>query len=114
MCFRLIKDKYYYNILNELNDKVPEFKSSFTEEDGIYPILGEFGRFIIENIANEPILKKSLQFINNAFEIGGNETEDAIVLQIFQPIYVNAHLVIIIKPWLQGNALKVFLEFKDK
>lgn len=114
MHFQIIKDKFYNNILKELDDKVPEFKSVFTKEDGVYPILGDLGNYIIQNIHNENIMKKISQFINYAIKVGGNETEDVIVLQIFQPIYDDEHLVSKVKAWLQGKALRVFLAFEDK
>ncbi|MFC7526918.1 hypothetical protein ACFQRK_23380 [Parapedobacter sp. GCM10030251] len=108
------KDGSYYELLKELKKNVPEFVSVFDEEDGVYPILGEFGRFIIENIDNEVIAKKSFRFINNAIGFGRNETEKAIVLQLFHPIYNNNSLIIESFKYLEGKSLQVFEEFRVK
>lgn len=108
------KDDFYDELLKELKRNVPEFVSVFDAEDGVYPILGEFGRFIIENIDNEVIAKKSFRFINNAIGFGGKETEKAIVLQLFHPIYVNNSLIIESIKYLEGKSLQAFEEFRVK
>jgi len=87
MHFQVINDIYYVGILEKIKHNIPEFTSLFDEEDGIYPILGELGTFIIENIDNQNIFDDCIHFINDAIENGGNETEDVIVLQIFQKMY---------------------------
>ena len=114
MHFQVIKDDYYNKLIKDLKDKVPEFQSVFDEEDGVYPILGEFSRFIIKNINDEILSKKSFEFIDHAVHVGRNETEDAIVLQIFQPIYDDELLVAKARNHLSGKVLEIFEKFKKK
>ncbi|WP_257667522.1 hypothetical protein [Parapedobacter tibetensis] len=97
-----------------MKKQIPQFTSVFDDEDGVYPILGEFGRFLLDNIDNEVIASKSFHYINRAIELGGNETEDVIVMQIFHPIYSDKSHISKVKDYLSGKALKVFLEFENR
>lgn len=114
MHFQVNKDDYYDNIIRSLIEIVPEFISVYDSDDEVYPIVGEFGRFLIKNIDNEIIAAKCFNFINHALDIGKYETEDVIVLQIFQPIYNDELLVLKSKKYLSSKALKIFLEFERK
>lgn len=114
MNFLVNKDDYYDNIIRDLIEKVPEFKSVFDFDDEVYPIVGEFGRFLIKNIDNEILAVKCFNFINHALDKGKYETEDVIVLQIFQPIYNDELLMLKSKKYLSKKALKFFLELDRK
>ena len=87
MHFQEIKDTYYHQIPQKIKEFIPEFTSIFGEEDGIYPILGDLGSFLIDNIKNSKILDKIMVFVNDAFVNGKTDTENAIVLQIFDKFY---------------------------
>jgi hypothetical protein len=80
----------------------------FDKKDGIYPILGELGTFIVENFNQENIRLQAIGFINEAIEQGGSETEDAIVLEVFQKIYEDMRLTNEIKMLLSDVTLSVF------
>ncbi len=107
------EDRYYDKILEKLEVGVPEFESVFEREYGVYPILGEFGRFVIENVDNEKVCRRVFDFISDAIENGGVKTEEVIVLEIFQPIYDSA-LVPKVKPYLSEKALDIFETFLAK
>ena len=113
MHFLVIEDEYYKHILEDLSDKVPQFKSVFDKEDGVYPILGEFSRYLIENIDNEAIVSSCADFINNAIVHGGSETEDAISLQVLQPIYLESSLTEAIQAYLSPEVIKLLHKFED-
>ena len=114
MHFQIIKDDYFNFLPKDLKDKVPDFKSVFDEEDGVYPILGEFCRFVVKNIDNNNISSKVFDFINHAIDVGGNETQDAIILQLFQPIYDDITLVKKYKNLLSTKASQLFELFMRK
>ncbi len=108
MHFQVINDSFYNRILEKIDEHLPSFKSVFDKEDGIYPILGELGTFITENFYQENVRLQAINFINEAIEQGGLETEDAIVLQVFQKFYEDVGLTNEIKMLLGNKALLVF------
>ncbi|MBN8572951.1 MAG: hypothetical protein J0M05_03475 [Candidatus Kapabacteria bacterium] len=108
MNFQGVNDSFYNRILEEIDAHFPSFKSVFDKEDGIYPILGELGTFIVENFNQENIRLQAIGFINEAIEQGGSETEDAIVLEVFQKIYEDMRLTNEIKMLLSDVTLSVF------
>lgn len=114
MHFELIKDEFYKNIIKSLLDFVPEFKTSFDTDESPYVIIGEFGRFLIESINRDDILKKSIDFINKAIELGGHETLEVIDIEIFETIFDNDINIEKIRKLLSNKALKIFDESKKK
>jgi len=111
MHFQVINDDFYGQLLSLLRMQVPEFVSVFDEEDGVYPILGEFARFIISNFGKEELMIKCFNFINTAMEKGKHETEDAIVVQIFEQLYGHRELISNVKSYLKGKALEIFEKY---
>ncbi|WP_285010120.1 hypothetical protein [Pedobacter faecalis] len=87
MHFQVISDDYYNRILSRIQKHIPEFHSLFSPEDGVYPVLGELGSFILDNFHNEVIISHSANFINEAFRDGKGDTEDTIVVQVYQKMY---------------------------
>jgi len=114
MHFQVIRDDYFDKIVSELEIFVPEFTTVFEKEDGMYPILGDFGRFLCDNINNSDIVKKSFSFINHALTQGGSDTEDIIVIQIFEKIYEKKDLIEIAKSFLSDKSLSIFNRFNIK
>ena len=108
MHFQVIKDNYYERILEKIDEFFPTFCSIYDNEDGIYPILGELGIYIIENFEYEEIKKSTIIFINEAIDQGGAKTEDVIVLQLFQKIYENDKYSNQIRELLNQKAFEVF------
>ena len=108
MHFQVINDSFYNRILEKIYEYFPSFNSVFDKEDGVYPILGELGTFITENFHQENIRIPAINFITEAIEQGGSETEDAIVLQVFQKFYEDVGLTNEIKMLLGNRALSVF------
>lgn len=80
MHFQVISDDFYNKIFDKIIKYFPSFNSVYDKEDGIYPILGELSTFISENFYQENIRNQTTQFIDEAIEQGGSETEKAIVL----------------------------------
>ncbi len=89
MHFQEIKDKYYSILIDRLYHYIPSFKSVFDSDDGVYPILGEFGCYLLENSLDINLLLQSTRFINEAYREGGSETDNAISLQIFEQVAVD-------------------------
>ncbi len=93
---------------------VPEFKSNFDFSYGPYPILGEFGSFVIKSIHNKPLSKKCFEFLNDSLSKGGHETKEVMVVQIFSIISENNFLIDQFRKNLSGNALITFNEVFKK
>jgi len=111
MPFQIIKYAYFDIIISKLEVAVPEFSSVFDKDDGVYPILGEFGRFVCENIHNEAITIKTFHFINSSLNTGGYNTEDAIVIQIFELLYEKKEYIEIAQTLLIDKSLTLFNKF---
>lgn len=111
MHFQVIKDDFFDKIIAELAISVPEFNSVFDKEDGPYPILGEFGRFLCDNINNTDIVKKGFNFINTFLNNGGSETEEIIVVQIFEQLYEREEIVKIAQTHLIDKSLTLFKKY---
>jgi len=111
MQFQLFNDNYYNRILDKIDEYFPLFNSVFDKEDGVYPILGELGTFILEKFKQEEIKNQTISFINDAIEQGGSETEDAIVLQLFQKFYDDGNLTDEIGKLLGSKASLVFTKY---
>ena len=108
-------DDFYENLIQALNSKVPEFKSVFDDDDGVYPVLGEFGRFLIEQINDNSIRAHAQNFINAALMQGGSQTEDAIVIQVYQQLYLQEDDIIVkFKSGLNDIALSTFEKYLQK
>jgi hypothetical protein len=87
MHFKVINDDFYSRIKIFLKNIVPQFE--FDETDEPYLILFEFSQFMIANIDNQVEFSKCCTFINEAISKGNTKTEDAIVMQVFQPLFYN-------------------------
>lgn len=105
------KDYYYEKILPLLKNSIKEFVSIFDDDDGIYPILGDFGRFIIANIGNKIITEKCFTFINEAFEKGGSDTIKIFSVEIFEQLYENNQLITFARSNLKNKSLLIFEEY---
>ena len=114
MHFQVIRDEYFNKIISELKNFVPEFITVFEIEDGIYPILGDFGNFLCENINDLNIVKKGFSFINHALKYGGSDTEDVVVIQIFEKLYEKKELIEIARCYLNDRSLTIFNRFNIK
>lgn len=114
MHFQVINDNFYNKIFDRISECFPSFKSVFDKEDGVYPVLGELGTFISENFYQENIRQQTNQFINEAIEQGGSETENAIVLQLFQRFYEDVDLTNEIRQLLGKKALIVFEKYLNE
>lgn len=114
MHFQVINDSYYNSISEKIHEYFPSFNSIFDEEDGLYLILGELGTFITENFYQEKVRLQAINFINEAIDQGGSETEDAIVLQLFEKFYEDVRLTNDIKMLLGSKALFVFDKYLNE
>jgi hypothetical protein len=99
-----IKDDYFLNILDNIRKYLPSFETIFDKED-IYPIMFEFGNYLIDNIHDIDTVKSCAYFINEAIAKGTSLTEDLVVLQVFQLLYDDRK---------QFNNFEILLEPKVK
>ncbi|HLR38292.1 MAG TPA: hypothetical protein VK084_09610 [Chitinophagaceae bacterium] len=111
MHFQVIKDEYFSDIINHLKKRVPEFVSVFNDDKLIYPIIGEFGQFFIDNREKEALFYKSISFINESLKLGKGDTEDVIVLQVFQKIYESPRFIDKVRQSLEGQAKRIFEKY---
>jgi hypothetical protein len=111
MHFQIEDDELFKNLISCMKVEMPSFQPSFDEDD-IYPILGEFSRFFVDNINNPLVANGCWSFINMALEVGGAQTEDAIVMQVFESLYGNDYLEDEASKKLTEQALTIFEKFK--
>lgn len=114
MHFQVISDNFYNRIFDRISEYFPSFSSVFDKEDGVYPILGELGTFISENFYQGNIRKQTAQFIDEAIEQGGSETENAVVLQLFHRFYDDVDLTHEIRKLLGDKSLIVFDKYLNE
>lgn len=105
-----MKDKYYEDILLNIQRYVPEFKSIFAEDEK-YPLMFEFGQFLTVNITNDELLKRAILLIDEALCTGSDLIEDLIVLQVFQLFYQNKDLYLEFRKHLSGSTLVIFEKY---
>lgn len=108
------KDNYYFNLIDLLGISVREFTSVFEKDDGVYPILGDFGQFIVSNIDNIEIIEKCFLFINEAIEKGDDLTQEAISIEIFEQLYATNELIDFARNHLRCSSLNIFNEYLNK
>ncbi|WPU92470.1 hypothetical protein SNE25_24385 [Mucilaginibacter sabulilitoris] len=108
MQFQVNRDEYYPRLINRLRSFVPGFQTIFDEEDGVYLILADFYQYMMSNIDNKHIIHSCVDFINEAMKLGKEKTKDAIVIEIFQPLYSDSDVAKKVQPYLSKIALAVF------
>jgi hypothetical protein len=81
-------DEYYPTISTELLAAVPEFVTVFDVDDpaDIYMVIGEFSRFLIASHTNLALFQRCMDFINRSFQLGGQETQDMLWVQVFESV----------------------------
>jgi len=81
-------DEYYPTISTKLLAAVPEFVTVFEVDDpaDIYMVIGEFSRFLIASHTNPALFQRCMDFINKSFELGGQETQDMLWVQVFESV----------------------------
>jgi hypothetical protein len=81
-------DEYYPTISTQLLAAVPEFVTVFEVDDpaDIYLVIGEFSRFLIASHANLALFQRCMDFINRSFQLGGQETQDLLWIQVFESV----------------------------
>ena len=104
-----IEDNFYNEIKTHLKSCVPTFV--FDETDEVYLILLEFSQFMIANINNAMQFEACCHFINCAVDDGQSHSEDAIVQQIFQPLYAKKEFTNKTKPFLNEKAVALFEKY---
>lgn len=72
-----------------LLEKMPEAIQVFDHDDATYFLFSEFGEYIIKNISNSQIVKKSVTLITELLEKNEEVIETLVVIEIFQKIYLN-------------------------
>ncbi len=104
----------YSEITQMLGSNIVEFTSIFDEDEGVYPILGDFGNFLISNLNNDAIKMKCFRFINDAINFGDSNTIEAIKIEIFEQFYENDELVAIGMSCLDEKAKVLFEEYLQR
>lgn len=112
MHFQVIKDNYYENIIERLGFYNPDFHSIFEKEDGIYLIMGDLANYVLINAKNKDIIENTSKFINEALSMGGSETEDIIVLQLFEVFYESELISNKIRENLDNHSKEIFDKYR--
>lgn len=106
----MINDNYFELMLDKLSQFVPEFHF---DDDLQYIVLAELFEFMVQNLDNAVILQKCFDFVNDAILNGGEPTEDAIVLQVFQNIYFKNEYRTVARKYLNEKSLRLFDKFYE-
>ncbi|MES2389190.1 MAG: hypothetical protein V4543_14400 [Bacteroidota bacterium] len=106
-------DGFFPTAETVLKEMVPEFVSRYDNDDGFYMVLGDFAFFVIENSGNHELMQRCFGFINLALEKGGEYTEEAIVVQLFELFYEDQAIVELTRQSLNAHALKIYDDFSD-
>jgi hypothetical protein len=85
----------------------------FDEQDGIYPVLGEFGRFIVDHQNNPELMITCFDFINVSLEKGGSSTQDVFITQVFEQFYPDSKMTILAYKLLSIHAKELFIKYKS-
>ncbi len=100
------QDFYFDKIAASIKTYIQEFETT-CESDEVYCTLYEFTTFLFDNWHSKFILQAA-KFINEAVKEGGDETLDALNLQIFQMIYPEVAKKEELRKCLGSDAKKVF------
>ena len=114
MHYQEIKDDFFENVLlNNLLLELPEIKKELNNYFDTFFAIGVFGHFVLENIDDEDLYNRCIDFINASLASGLHKTEDAFVLQVFSDIYEDPVLVSRFRRDLTGKAVDIFLRYQD-
>lgn len=80
-------DNFYDKVLTRLEASVPGFR--FEHDEGVYPVLGDFGYYILAHLEDEDIMKQCFDFVESAFLEGGERTNTAFCLTVFEQLYLD-------------------------
>jgi len=109
-----IEDAYFFKIPSRLQEYIPQFKP-ISASNEIYLMLSEVGNYILREIDNEDILAQCCAFINEAVESGGEETENAIRIELYETFFINLQDWRKIWKWLakptQTDMVNHYLEY---
>ena len=80
-------DPYFAALAQHANALIPALGGRIDDEDGAYLAMGEVRRFFFDPARNAVERAQVLAFINHALEMGGDDTETALVLELFTQAY---------------------------
>lgn len=113
MHFQEIKDTFFEDsLVTELEKKFSEIDLSFISEE--YYSVSRLYELFINNMYNDVLVKKIIDFINYSFEQGLHRTEDVFLIEFFHPSYNNQNAFQILVDNLDEKALNVFKNNYEK
>ena len=109
----MILEKNYDNLSDDLFISFPEFTSIFEAYEGNYLIFSDFYDYLINNLHNRQMMIKIGNFISSYLNIQDKEITNLIVIELFHPIYGEEYKEKIILKFLNEDAKKIFLKYKN-
>ena len=111
--FQEVEDLYFKEDLRR--HLLGEFSelSFLDEQDGYYEIANHLYRLLIENSLNDHLIQRVIIFLNQAFEKGKHETENLLVIELYEGLEFYPSLVKKMTHGLSGKALTIFLRYID-
>jgi hypothetical protein len=103
-----VNDDGFKGVLDLLKNTVPEFHSVFDDDDGAYPVLGEFGGFILKNLKNPGLMLKCFGFINESLTETDYRLDELFAVQLFEQLYEDKEGTIVATQLLSRKALELF------
>lgn len=102
-------DPYFVQLLLNIKKNVPEFETIYNEDEQ-YLVVFQFGEFLVNNWDDKTIVKKGLDFINEAISQGTSITYEVIALELFTQFYNDQEKLKYIKQNL-GEDAKIVLNY---
>jgi hypothetical protein len=107
-------DSYFAALPRHAKVLIPALNSRLDEEDGAYLALGEVRRFFFDPARSSTEQVQVLAFVNHALKTGGDDTETAIVLELFtQAYYCNEPFTSLFQHQLSPTAWALFLNHRE-
>ena len=107
-------DPFFGAFARHANAGIPALGGRCDEEDGAYLALGEVCRFFFDPARTPAERAQVLAFIDHALETGGDDTETAIVLELFTDVYYyNEPFTSLCQQHLSPTAWALFVKHRE-
>ncbi|MGI4736205.1 MAG: hypothetical protein ACRYG7_13595 [Janthinobacterium lividum] len=111
----MLSSRHYFDKLAQhANALIPALGGDCEEEYGPYMALGDIRRFFFHPARTLVEQRQVLNFINHSLEVGGEYTEEAIVLELFTAVYYyNEPFTSLFHAHLSPSAWTLFLTQRE-
>ena len=110
----LSHDPYFDDLARHANARIPVMSGVCEEEMGPYMALGDVRRFFFATACTAEGRVQVLNFLTHSLETGGEDTETAIVLEVFtEAYYGNEPFTSLVYEHLSPTAWALFLTHRE-